>query len=160
MKQENKQENTRTEREIYAIRRYMELNNLGLYFESLYPAAETNREDIYYDSKDFLWKGITPDGEKICGSIRNVVRRVLNVSLEYRYRVDGKEERSELFEFVLQSAVECPSTFSIQGYEDCYSKQEQDYLNEICRQLQTKQNGNSKSQNRGTKVFIDYFLGI
>ena len=61
MKQENNRDNTRTEHEIYAIRRYMELNNLGLYYESLYPEAETNREDIYYDPKDFLWKGTTPD---------------------------------------------------------------------------------------------------
>ena len=121
--------------DVLMVRKYMRLRDCGILYESLYPVSDKKHPDIFYDEKDYLWKGIIPSGEQIYGDIRSIAWHFVGKDIKYRYMVDGQVKKARMFEKVVQEAVEIPESFTLDGYEDDYSKQELEYVQTLCRTL-------------------------
>ena len=72
------------------VRKYMELRDGGLLYESLFPAGIKYHPDIYYDFESYMWRAILPNGELCQGDLRSMVRMFTGVDVRYHYEVDGK----------------------------------------------------------------------
>ena len=136
--------------DVLQVRKYMRFRNCGILYESLYPVSDTKHPDIFYDERDFLWKGIIPSGELVYGDIRSIAWHFVGKDIKYRYTVDGQTKKTRMFEKIIQEAVETPECFSIDGFEDDYSKQELDYVKKLCETLLKlrKQKASETSTNR------------
>ena len=121
--------------DVLMVRKYMRLRDCGILYESLYPVSDKKHPDVFYDEEDCLWKGIIPSGELIYGDIRSIAWHFVGKDIKYRYMVDGQVKKARMFEKVVQEAVEIPESFTLDEYEDDYSKQELEYVRTLCRTL-------------------------
>ena len=121
--------------DVLMVRRYMRLRDCGILYESLYPVSDKKHPDIFYDERDYLWKGIIPSGELIYGDIRSIAWHFVGKDIKYRYMMDGQLKKARMFEKVVQEVVEIPESFSLDGFEGDYSKQEREYIQTLCETL-------------------------
>ena len=121
--------------DVLMVRRYMRLRDCGIFYESLYPVSDKKHPDIFYDERDYLWKGIIPSGELIYGDIRSIAWHFVGKDIKYRYMMDGQLKKARMFEKVVQEVVEIPESFSLDGFEGDYSKQELEYIQTLCETL-------------------------
>ncbi|MBP5462560.1 MAG: hypothetical protein J6Y20_10575, partial [Lachnospiraceae bacterium] len=56
------------------VRKYMELRDNGLLYESLFPVGIKYHPDIYYDFESYMWRAILSNGELCQGDLRSMVR--------------------------------------------------------------------------------------
>ena len=117
------------------VRKYIQLRDSGLLYESLFPVGEKKNPDIYYDELDFMWKGVLPSGERMQGDLRSIAWHFVGKDIRYRYSLDGQEKKARMFEKVVRDAVETPECFSVEGFADDYSKQEYEYLQRLTEAL-------------------------
>ena len=123
------------------VRKYMELRNNGLLYESLFPAGTKTHPDIYYDFDSYMWRAVRPDGEMSQGDLRSMVLVFTGLNVKYRYELYGEVKWTSMFETVVRDAVENPEAFSILGFQEDYSCQEWIYLGELCQKLIEGRNG-------------------
>lgn len=123
------------------VRKYMELRNNGLLYESLFPVGTKMHPDIYYDFDSYMWRAVRPDGEMSQGDLRSMVWFFTGLNVQYRYEIDGEEKKTNMFETVVRDAVENPESFSVLGFQDDYSVQEWTYLDELCEKLIASRHG-------------------
>ena len=121
--------------DVLMVRKYMRLRDCGILYESLYPVSDKKHPDIFYDERDYLWKGIIPSGELIYGDIRSIAWHFVGKDIKYRYVVNGQTKKARMFEKIVQEAVETPECFSLDGFEDDYSRQELEYIQVLCETL-------------------------
>ncbi|MBO7422466.1 MAG: hypothetical protein J6T99_03650 [Oscillospiraceae bacterium] len=150
MKEENKVIMMRFDRKVdpikrsvdtMMVRKYMELRNNGLLYESLFPAGTKTHPDIYYDFDSYMWRAVRPDGEMSQGDLRSMVWFFTGLNVKYRYELNGEEKKTNMFETVVRDAVENPETFSIVGFQEDYSYQECTYLRKLCEKLIASRHG-------------------
>ena len=101
---------------------------------------EQNRNSYrpYYDRKDKCWRVNFPDRDAEEGDLLYVAGEYVRTCLYYPYRTTkalGGHGHDHFFEGVLEALLDDPEGFSIQGYEDYYSKQEIEMLEAIRRKL-------------------------
>ena len=123
------------------VRKYMELRNSGLLYESLFPAGTKTHPDIYYDFDSYMWRAVRPDGEMSQGDLRSMVWFFTGLNVKYRYELNEEEKKTNIFETVVRDAVENPEAFSVLGFREDYSVQEWTYLDEICERLIASRHG-------------------
>lgn len=123
------------------VRKYIELRNNGLLYESLFPAGTKTHPDIYYDFDSYMWRAVRPDGEMSQGDLRSMVWFFTGLNVQYRYEIDGEEKKTNMFETVVRDAVENPESFSVLGFQEDYSAQEWTYLDELCEKLVSSRHG-------------------
>ncbi len=123
------------------VRKYMELRNNGLLYESLFPAGTKTHPDIYYDFDSYMWRAVRPDGEISQGDLRSMVWFFTGLNVKYRYELNGEEKKTNMFETVVRDAVENPEAFSVLGFQEDYSVQEWTYLDELCEKLIASRHG-------------------
>lgn len=123
------------------VRKYMELRDSGLLYESLFPAGIKFHPDIYYDFESYMWRAILPNGELCQGDLRSMVRMFTGEDVRYHYEVNGEERETSMFETVVRDAVENPESFGIMGFQDDYSLQEWEYLAKLCEMLNLCRDG-------------------
>ena len=123
------------------VRKYMELRNNGLLYESLFPAGTRTHPDIYYDFDSYMWRAVRPDGEMSQGDLRSMVWFFTGLNVKYRYALNGEEKKTNMFENVVRDAVENPEMFSVLGFQEDYSAQEWTYLDELCEKLIASRHG-------------------
>ena len=131
----------RRSKDAMMVRKYMELRDGGLLYESLFPAGIKYHPDIYYDFESYMWRAILPNGELCQGDLRSMVRMFTGTDIIYRYEVNGEEKQARIFEVVVRDAVENPKTFGISMYLNDYSEQEWKLLLNLCERLNTCRNG-------------------
>lgn len=150
MKEENKVITMRFDRkkdpikrsvDTMMVRKYMELRNNGLLYESLFPVGTKTHPDIYYDFDSYMWRAVRPDGEMSQGDLRSMVWFFTGLNVQYRYEIDGEEKKTNMFETVVRDAVENPESFIVLGFQDDYSVQEWTYLDELCEKLIASRHG-------------------
>ena len=122
------------------VRKYMELRDNGLLYESLFPVGIKYHPDIYYDFENYMWRAILPNGELCQGDLRSMVRMFMGTDIVYHYEVDGEEKQARIFEAVVRDAVENAETFGISMYLSDYSEQEWSLLLNLCAKLNTCRN--------------------
>ena len=127
------------------VRKYMELRDNGLLYESLFPSGIKYHPDIYYDFESYMWRAILPNGELCQGDLRSMVRMFIREDVRYHYEVDGEERVTSMFEMVVRDAVENPETFGISMYLSDYSEQEWSLLVQLCEKLNTYREGDKYS---------------
>lgn len=123
------------------VRKYMELRDDGLLYESLFPVGTRLHPDIYYDFDSYMWRALRPDGELSQGDLRSMVWFFTGLNVKYRYEIDGEEKKTNMFEMVVRDAVENPETFSISLYLSDYSEQEWRLLVQLCEKLNAYRDG-------------------
>ena len=123
------------------VRKYMELRDSGLLYESLFPAGIKYHPDIYYDFESYMWRAILPNGELCQGDLRSMVRMFTGEDVRYHYEVNGEERETSMFETVVRDAVENPESFGISMYLNDYSEQEWKLLLQLCESLNACRNG-------------------
>ena len=121
--------------DVLMVRKYMRLRDCGILYETLYPVSNKKHPDIFYDERDYLWKGIIPSGELIYGDIRSIAWHFVGKDIKYRYMMDGQLKKTRMFEKVVQEVVEIPESFSLDGFEEDYSMQEREYIRILCETL-------------------------
>lgn len=127
------------------VRKYMELRDNGLLYESLFPVGIKYHPDIYYDFESYMWRAILSNGELCQGDLRSMVRMFVGEDVRYHYEVDGEERVTSMFETVVRDAVENPETFGISMYLSDYSEQEWSLLVQLCEKLNTYREGDKYS---------------
>ena len=125
----------RRSKDVMMVRKYMELRDGGLLYESLFPAGIKYHPDIYYDFESYMWRAILPNGELCQGDLRSMVRMCTGEDVRYHYEVNGKERETSMFETVVRDAVENPESFGISMYLNDYSEQEWKLLLHLCEKL-------------------------
>ena len=123
------------------VRKYMEIRDNGLLYESLFPVGTKNHPDIYYDYDSFMWCAVRPDGEISRGDLRSMVWFFTGLNVKYRYVINGEEKKTNMFETVVRDAVENPEAFSVLGFQEDYSVQEWNYLDMLCEKLIASRHG-------------------
>ena len=123
------------------VRKYMELRDNGLLYESLFPVGIKYHPDIYYDFESYMWRAILPNGELCQGDLRSMVRMFVGEDVRYHYEVDGEERVTSMFEMVVRDAIESPETFGISMYLSDYSEQEWSLLVQLCERLNAYRDG-------------------
>ena len=92
----------------------------------------------FYDKKKKCWK-VTVDGRHEYGDLVYICGEFANTGLYYPFHTQDLpcefEEHEHDFEGVLLALLDNPYTFSIKGFEEYYSAQEIDMLNDIQRRL-------------------------
>ena len=94
----------------------------------------------YYDKGTDTWRVDFPDRDSEEGDLLYVASEYARTSLYYPYNVAvtaGKEYsgHAHSFEGVIQALLDDPAGFTIAGFEDFYSKQEQEMLLDIRNKL-------------------------
>ena len=128
-------------KDILMVRKYMELRDGGLLYESLFPAGIKYHPDIYYDFESYMWRAILPNGELCQGDLRSMVRMFTGEDVRYHYEVNGEERETSMFETVVRDAVENPESFGISMNLNDYSEQEWKLLLQLCESLNVCRNG-------------------
>ena len=85
------------------------------------------RRDIpYYDKEEDTWKCEFPDRELVeeRGCLEYVISEFIWDGLNYHYYINGNLDHEHTFREVLIHVLSDYETFSINGYEEEYSKQE------------------------------------
>lgn len=104
---------------------------------------EQNRNSYrpYYDRQDKSWKVSFPDRDAEEGDLLYVAGEYVLKCLYFPYQatkaVDG-HGHAHNFEGVLGALLNDPEGFSIQGFEEYYSKQEIDMLEAIQKKLRER----------------------
>ena len=97
---------------------------------------DTNRP--YYDRAEKCWRVTFPDRDAEEGDLLYVASEYARTGLCFPYyttkAMDGRGH-DHYFEGVLESLLDDPEGFSIQGFEDYYSKQEIEMLEAIQKKL-------------------------
>lgn len=101
---------------------------------------EQNRNSYrpYYDRQDKCWRVSFPDRDAEEGDLLYVASEFARAGLYFPYhttKVVGDRGHDHYFEGVLEALLDDPEGFSIQGYEEYYSKQEMEMLETIQRKL-------------------------
>ena len=117
------------------VRKYMELRDNGLLYESLFPVGIKYHPDIYYDFESYMWRAVLSNGELCQGDLRSMVRMFTGEDVRYHYMVDGEERETSMFETVVRDAVENSESFGISLYLNDYSEQEWKLLLHLCESL-------------------------
>ena len=104
---------------------------------------EQNRNSYrpYYDRKDKCWRVNFPDRDVEEGDLLYVVSEFARAGLYFPYHTTkalGGRGHDHYFEGVLESLLDDPEGFSIQGYEEHYSKQEIEMLEAIQQKLRNQ----------------------
>lgn len=123
------------------VRKYMELRDSGLLYESLFPVGTKTHPDIYYDFDSYIWRAVRPDGEMSQGDLRSMVWFFTGLNVKYRYEINGEEKKTNMFEMVVRDAVENSETFGISMYLGDYSEQEWSLLVQLCEKLNAYRDG-------------------
>lgn len=92
----------------------------------------------YYDRKDKCWKVSFPDRDAEEGDLLYVASEFALTGLYFPYATAtalGGKSHSHEFEGVLETLLDDPDSFSIEGYEEFYSKQEIKMLDDVQRKL-------------------------
>lgn len=97
---------------------------------------EQNRDSYrpYYDWQDKCWRVNFPDRDAEEGDLLYVAGEYVRTCLYYPYhttKASGGHGHDHYFEGVLEALLDDPDGFSIQGYEEHYSKQEVEMLEAI-----------------------------
>lgn len=73
------------------------------------------------------------DGEPVdtTGSLLYVAEEFANSGLDYCFAVSGMEDHAHCFDRVIHELLRDPKTFSIEGFEEDYSKQEIEMLEAV-----------------------------
>ena len=101
---------------------------------------EQNRNSYrpYYDRKDRCWRVKFPDRDAEEGDLLYVASEYARTGLYFPYHTTkalGGHGHDHFFEGVLEALLDDLEGFSIQGYEEYYSKQEMEMLEAIQRKL-------------------------
>ena len=97
-----------------------------------------NSHRPYYDPIDKCWRVTFPDRDAEEGDLLYVASEYARSGLYFPYHTAkalGGHGHDHYFAGVLEALLDDPENFSIQGYEDYYSKQERDMLEAIQRKL-------------------------
>lgn len=97
-----------------------------------------NTHRPYYDRADKRWRVTFPDREAEEGDLLYVASEYARTGLYFPYHTTkalGGHGHDHYFEGVLEALLNNPEGFSIQGYEEYYSKQEIEMLEAIQRKL-------------------------
>ena len=92
----------------------------------------------YYDRQDKCWRVSFPDRDAEEGDLLYVTGEYVLKCLYFPYhttKAAGGDGHAHNFEGVLEALLNDPEGFSIQGYEDHYSRQEMEMLETIQRKL-------------------------
>ena len=135
----------RRSKDAMMVRKYMELRDSGLLYESLFPAGIKYHPDIYYDFESYMWRAILPNGELCQGDLRSMVRMFTGVDVRYHYEIGGEERAANMFETVVRDAVENPESFGISIHLADYSEQELTLLVQLCEKLNACRGGDRYS---------------
>lgn len=92
----------------------------------------------YYDRTEECWRVTFPDRDAEEGDLLYVASEYARTGLYFPYfttKALGGRGHDHYFEGVLESLLDDPEGFSIQGFEKYYSKQEIEMLETIQRKL-------------------------
>ena len=92
----------------------------------------------YYDWKEKCWRVTFPDRDAEEGDLLYVASEYARTGLYFPYHTTkalGGHGHDHFFEGVLEALLDDLEGFSIQGYEEYYSKQEMEMLKAIQRKL-------------------------
>ena len=95
----------------------------------------------YYDRKDRCWRVNFLDRDAEEGDLLYVASEYARTCLYFPYHTTialGGHGHDHSFEGVLEALLDDPEGFSIQGYEEYYSKQEMKMLETIQRKLRNQ----------------------
>ena len=98
---------------------------------------EQNRNSYrpYYDRKDKCWRVSFPDRDAEVGDLLYVAGEYALKCLYHTMKAVGGDGHAHNFEGVLEALLNDPEEFSIQGFEEYYSKQEIEMLEAIQKRL-------------------------
>ena len=97
-----------------------------------------NSNRPYYDRSEKCWRVTFPDRDAEEGDLLYVASEYARTGLYFPYytmNALGGRGHDHYFEGVLESLLDDPEGFSIQGFEEYYSKQEIEMLEAIQRKL-------------------------
>ena len=99
------------------------------------------RRDIpYYDKEEDTWKCEFPDRELVeeSGCLEYVISEFIWDGLNYHYYINGNLDHEHTFREVLIHVLSDYETFSINGYEEDYSKQEIRIIKKLIDELRKR----------------------